>query len=99
MQNTSNHAFNIYSIAGSVYSQTNGKSYLIGYLSDFTPTAIAPHSQTTLIITAKLQVIGVVSDLLTALNAGDYSQVIDLKATANVDYLQVPIDYTYKLAV
>lgn len=99
VQNTSNHAFNIYSIAGSVYALVNGKNYLIGYLSDFTSQSIAPHSQTTLIISAKLQVIGIVSDLLTALNAGNFSQVINLNATANVDYLQIPIEYSYKLAV
>ena len=84
-------------MAGSVYAEANAKTYLIGYLSDFAAQIIAAHSQTSILLTAKLQTIGIVSDLINALNAGDFSQVIKLSASANVDYLQIPIEYEYKL--
>lgn len=98
VENTSNHAFNINSVAGNVYSYSNGKEYLIGYLYNFTPQKVDPTNQATLIVRAKLQLIGVVSDLLNAFQTGNFSQDISLKAFANVDGLQVPVNYSYQLS-
>ena len=72
---------------------------MIGYVYNFTTQAIAPTSQATLEVRAKLQMIGIVSDLINAFNSGNFSQDISLDAFANVDGLQVPVDYTYKLTV
>lgn len=99
VQNTSNHTFNLLSIAGNVFSLSNGKQYLIGYISDFRSQTVAPVSESTLQVQARLQLTGVVGDLINAFTSGDYSQEIHLAANANVDYIQVPIDYTYKLAI
>ncbi len=96
VQNTSNHSFNLLSIAGNVKSVKDGTSYILGYVSDFTPQVIPPISETEIPLAIRLQLAGVLSDILTSLNAG-FDQSISLQAYANVDQLQVPIDYNYKL--
>jgi len=99
VQNTSNHAFNINSFAGNVYTIANGHKYLIGYVYNFTTQAITSTSQAILEIRGKLQLAGVVSDLINAFNTGNFAQDISLESFANVDGLQVPVNYTYKLTV
>lgn len=97
VQNTSNHSFNVLSIAGNVYMTTNGKEYLVGTVTDFAPMTIAPISQSVVPLALSLQLTGVVSDLLSVFQSGLSGQTVRLSAFANVDQLQVPLNYTYNL--
>ena len=97
VQNTSNHSFNILSIAGNVYTNQNGKTILIGTVSDFVTKQIAPISENRLDISFRLQLQGVVADILNIFQTGLNPQTITLKAFANVDGLQIPLDYNYQL--
>jgi hypothetical protein len=97
VQNTSNHSFNILSIAGNVYTTQNGKDFLIGRVADFTPRAVAPVSVSSLDVDLSLQLTGVVQDLINTFQSGLAGQSVKLEAYANVDSLQVPLNYTYKL--
>jgi hypothetical protein len=97
VQNTSNHSFNVLSIAGNVYTTQNGKDFLIGRVADFAPRAVAPVSVSTLDLDLSLQLTGVVQDLVNTFQSGLAGQSIKLQAYANVDGLQVPLNYTYKL--
>lgn len=96
-QNTSNHSFNVLSIAGNVYVTQNGKDYLIGRVSDFTQVAVAPNSVSLIPLNISMQLTGVVQNLINILQSGLNAQTIKLQAFANVDALQVPLNYTYNL--
>lgn len=97
VQNTSNHSFNILSVAGNVYATQNDKDFLIGRVSDFTPRTIQPVSVSTMDVNLSLQLTGVVQDLVNTFTSGLAGQTVKLQAYANVDSLQVPLNYTYKL--
>lgn len=98
VQNTSNHQFTLYSFAGTVYvNNPDGTQYVIGDVSDFTQSVIAPNSQTDLTITIQLRLLGIVQDIISQINSGTFSNVIEFDTYANVDQLQVPVDYKFKL--
>lgn len=99
VQNTSNHVFNVLSIAGNVYVNSGGKDYLIGDVEDFQPVQIAANSVKVLDIDLVLQITGVVSDMIQTVSSGVTPQTVKLAAFANVDQLQVPLNYQYKLAI
>jgi hypothetical protein len=99
VQNTSNHIFNILSIAGNVYTETGGDEFLIGDVSDFVQKTIPPISETEIEVKMRLRLIGIVSDLITAFTSHTlFDQTVRLEAYANVDNIQVAIDDKFKLA-
>lgn len=93
IQNTSNQSFTIHSIAGSIYCN----SYYIGNLSTFTPTVIPRNSEGFIVLNARLQLIGIVNDIIEAAENGNFSQEIVMKAKANVDNLQIPINLKFSV--
>ena len=99
VQNTSNHSFNLLSIAGSVYTTSGGDQFLIGDVSDFTQKVIPPVSETTIEIKMRLRLIGIVSDLINSFtNNTIFDQTVQLEAYANVDNIQIAINDNFKLA-
>lgn len=96
VQNTSNQSFTINSIAGNVYSLTGGKTY-IGNVSMFSAVTIPKNSQQILIVQARLNLIGIVNDIIDALQGGNFSQKISIDLLANVDNLQIPIQQTFNI--
>lgn len=92
VQNTSNQSFTVYSLAGEVFAN----DYLIGNIGNFSAQTIKPNSQAVMSITCRLSLIGIVTDIITAINNKTFNQVIELDMVANVDNLQVPIDVKYK---
>lgn len=96
VQNTSNQSYTINSIAGNVTSYQNGKSYNIGNVSTFTQQQILANKQQTILIDVRLSLIGVVSDLLNIIDAG-YHQKIIFNGYANVENLQIPLNFEYTL--
>lgn len=95
VQNTSNQNIVLRSIAGNLFA--NG--YLIGNVASFIPVNIGPNSQTNLFLTVRLSLIGVVTDVINALNNTGLGlhQVIELQSTANVDRYQIPVNISYKI--
>ena len=74
-----------------------GQQYKIGNVSDFEAVTVAANSETPIDITIRLQLIGLVSDLMNAILYGNFQQQISLVALANVDNLQVPINFDYTI--
>lgn len=93
VQNTSNQFFTVKSLAANLYCN----NYYCGNISYFTPTEIKPNSQGILTVNARLSLIGVVNDIIEAWNNGDFSQEIEISGYANVDNLQVPLKFKYKI--
>lgn len=95
VQNTSNQGFALKSLAGNLYAN----NYYIGNVSSFSLKTIPPNSQTIIYITARLQLIGIVNDIMNAFENQNFSQDIQIKAMANIDTLQVPINLNYKIGL
>lgn len=93
IQNPSGRSFNIKSLVGNLYAN----DYLIGNISSYTPTYIRAGANTVYRLSARLSVLGVVQDLIKALQGGGFTQVMRFKAWANVDNFTVPVAITYKI--
>ncbi len=91
VQNTSNQYFNLNSIAGNVYA--NDK--YVGNVSSFIVQHIPANSQTTIFLNLRMNLIGIVTDIINAFTTHNTSQVLKLEATANIDTLQVPVNISY----
>lgn len=96
VQNTSSEIFTISSIAADVTAQSLGKVYSIGNVSTFTQQQILPNSQSTLWVDIRLSLIGVVKDLLNTYYYG-FQQTINFNGFANVENLQIPINFDYTI--
>lgn len=88
VQNTSNQSFTIRSFAGNIYSD----DYYIGNISNFTPQQIPPNSQVIVQVIARLQLISIVNEVIEAVQYQNFKKEIEVKAMANVDGLQVPVN-------
>ena len=93
VQNTSNVAITIYSMAGNV----SANDTLVGNLSDFTPVTINPNSEGSIPIKIRFQLLGIVSDIMNAFNTGIRSQTLNVEGSANGNGVQIPVKLTYKL--
>jgi len=94
VQNTSNVDLHLNSIAGNVLA--NGQ--LIGNVSNFTPVIIARNSQTLLPLTAQLQPLGIVNDIIRSFQTGSFAQDISIQGQANVGGVQVDVLLNFKVA-
>lgn len=95
IQNTSNQSFTLNSIAGNVYA--NG--YYVGNVAHFTPQTIKSNWQGILLLDARMSLLGIVNDLIKAYQNRNFTQKINLKATANIDRLQVSINEDYVIGL
>jgi hypothetical protein len=93
VQNTSNQIFNINSLAASVTSD----GYNIGTVSSFVVQQIPANSERIVFVTARLQPIGIVQQLIQAFTTKDFSFDVQLRGWANVDRLQMPVSLTFKI--
>ncbi len=98
VQNTSNYAFILRSIAGSVVSNQNGQTYSLGSVSYFNTQKIFPNSQVEIFVNLRFSLIGIVSDIINSISNG-FSQVIEMKAIANIEQVQVPIHFKYNVVL
>jgi LEA14-like dessication related protein len=92
-QNTSNKPFTMQSIAGNVYTD----SYLVGNVSNFTPTTINANGQTEIPIKIRLSLLSVTNEIITAFQTGNLQKVLYVDAYANVDGIQIPIKENFKV--
>ncbi len=98
VQNTSNYSFVLNNIAGNVLSNQNGQLYTLGNISYFNPQKIFENSQQEIFVNLRFSLIGIVSDIINSISNG-FSQVIEIKAIANVDAIQVPIHFKYNVVL
>lgn len=96
-QNTSNQQLVLRSFAGDLLATVNGTEYTVGNISSFTQTVVAPNSQTVIELQVRLFLIGVVNDLIRSLQFGNFQQDLRIKAFANIDNYQIPVDLNYKI--
>jgi LEA14-like dessication related protein len=92
-QNTSNQNFDVKSLAGNVYSN----SYLVGNVSLFQAVTIPANQQVLLLVNMRMSLLGIVDDIINAIQTGNTTQKLDLEAYANVDDLQIPVNISYKV--
>ena len=94
IQNTSNQAIVLRSIAGNVYA--NGT--LVGNVSNYVPTRIRENSETFLPLTVRLSLLGITENIIAAIqgNAG-FSQRMELDARANLDNYNLPVNVKYTI--
>lgn len=93
VQNPSDQSFTLKSFVGNVYA--NG--YLIGNVSNFINTVIAPNQATIYNLQVRLSILGVVQDIIAAFNGTGITQYIELKSYANVNNFTIPVNITYKV--
>lgn len=94
VQNVSNQSIMINSMAGNLYiNNTN-----VGTVSNFQETIIKGNSQTPYEITVKLNLLGVVSDLVSLITNGTgNAQTLQLVVNANVEGMIIPVNAKYQI--
>jgi hypothetical protein len=91
VQNTSNADIAVNSIAGNAYS--NG--YLIGNISNFQGVVVSGNAETVVPVTVRLNLLGVVNDLMNAWQTGNFKQEIVINGRANAEGFSVPINLKF----
>lgn len=91
VQNTSSSGFTVESMAGEVLSD----GYIIGNFSNFSPIQVNGNSQVTIPITLRLGMVGLIQDLITSFNTGDFTKQIKLQGFVNAGFIRAPIDTSF----
>lgn len=92
VQNPTSGSVTLQSLAG--YFFINGTQ--AGNVSYFTPTLIAPNSQTIVVLRLSINDLSIVKILMDYVNgASDASLVVDIQATANIDNVPVPVSMSF----
>jgi LEA14-like dessication related protein len=92
VQNPTSGSLTLNSMAG--YFYVNGSQ--TGNVSYFTPTVINPNSQTQIQLQLSVNDISLVSDIMSYINSGTGSLAVEIKGTANVNNVPVPIDLSFQ---
>jgi hypothetical protein len=93
VQNTSGSSLQLNSFAGNVLSNGN----LIGNVSNFSPITIPGNSQLLMPVTLLLQPIGIVNDIIQAVQNSHFIQNISIKGQANVNNFQLPVNVNFSV--
>lgn len=93
IQNPSNRSYTIRGLVGNL----TANDYQIGNFTSYQQTYIRAMGNTSYRISARLSLIGVVNDIIRAVNGGGIAQTMRFKAWANVDNFTIPISITYKI--
>ena len=91
VQNTSSQDFTIRSLGGTL--SANG--YVIGKLSSFQTVQIRGNSEGLIIVEVNLFLLGIVNDIIQIFATGNTTQEIQLRAYANVDNYQIPVNMKF----
>jgi hypothetical protein len=91
-QNSSSQSLTINSIAANLYA--NG--YLVGNMGSFLPQPIAPNSESELVVNVRLNPLGIVNDIIRAVQFGSFTQDLNFRGYANINNYQLPVDMTFK---
>jgi LEA14-like dessication related protein len=93
VQNISNESMELKSLIGNVFCN----DIEIGRVNLISPTKINASSETILILSVRLSLLGIVTDLIQAFKGGGWKKKIVFKAMANVDRWNIPINVSYTI--
>jgi LEA14-like dessication related protein len=93
VQNTSSSGFTLESMAGNLYCDGT----YIGNLSSFIPIDIAGNSESIVNVRARLQLIGIINEIIAAITNKNISKTIQLRGNANAGFVRAPIDVAFKI--
>ena len=93
VQNTSNVSIELNSLVGSLFMNDT----LVGNVSNFTPLLIQDNSETILPLKIRLQLIGIVNDIIDGFQLGNFHQDLRFEGTVNANGVQVPLSFTYTI--
>lgn len=93
VQNPSNVSIDINSLSGNVLADGT----LVGNVSNFTPVALAGNSEAVVRVKVRLQLLGLVNDIISAFQAGHLQKNLAIDGTANVDGVQYPLNLTFQI--
>lgn len=91
VQNTSSQDFTLRSLGGTLTA--NG--YVIGNLASFQTTVIRGNSEGVILVEVTMFALGVVYDIIQIFATGNSTQEIELRAYANVDNYQIPVNMKF----
>lgn len=80
----------------SVVANLSANGYLVGNVSSFVPQPILPNSENYIVVSVRLSALGVVNDIIRAVQFGSFTQDLTLTGYANVNNYQLPIDMKFK---
>lgn len=92
-QNTSSQGLTIESLAGNILTGSN----IIGNFSNFTPVHIAGNSQSTIPVTIRMQLIGLVQDIINSFVSGGFTKRLRLQGLVNAGFVRAPVDVTFEV--
>lgn len=92
-QNTSNKQFTMQSLAGNVFTE----NYLVGNISSFNPVTIAPNKQTIIPLRIRLSLIGIVNQIIDAIQTHNFQMTLQVESYVNVDGIQQPLNLNFKV--
>lgn len=93
VQNTSSIPLTINSFAGNIIANDT----IIGNVYNFSPVAIPANGQSIILVTAQLQVIGLVSDLFNVWQYRNTQQDVKIQGFANAGFIQIPINLKFSI--
>jgi LEA14-like dessication related protein len=93
VQNTSSASLRIDSLAANVLS--NGS--LVGNVYNFSPVDIPADSQIYMPVFVKLEMIGLANDIITAIQFRSTTQKIQVRGSANVNGIQLPLSVDFAI--
>jgi len=93
IQNPTGQAFTVRSLVGTI----TANDYQIGNVSSYVSTYVRPYGNTVYRLSARMNVLGVVNNIINAINGGGVSQTMRLKGWVNVESFTLPVALTYKI--
>ncbi len=93
VQNTSALGVQVDSFAGNLVSDGT----YIGNVYNFLPVVIPPNSQTAVQITARLQPLGLVNEIIQAFQYKNFSRNIKIQGFVNAGILQIPLTLNFSI--
>jgi len=99
IQNTNSTSLQLNSIAGDLYANSAGSSIRIGNVSAFTPVVFRGNTQGVIIVDVRLFALSIVNDVIRAFQNNNFSQELELDASANVSGIQVPVNMSFKVGL
>lgn len=92
IQNPTSGSITLQSIAG--YFYINGSQ--AGNVSNFTPVAVAPNSETPMNLQLSVNDISLVGIIMNYINGSSDAVVVEIKATANANNVPIPVDLSFQ---
>jgi len=97
VQNTSSSGFTLESMAGNIVAVNGDDQYIIGNFSNFTPVPVNGNSETVVPVRVRLQMIGIVQNIIDAFRNGDTVRVVRLQGYVNAGFIRAPLNVEFAI--